>query len=110
MSSKNPSHDGQSLVVPFRYADGHMGKSRHRDHEFHDVLASPLREDKAPSDDESRQQSVDNILALLKANAELRALAVRLSEILIARGLWQGNGLDQALKVGASQAASARPS
>src|SRR5262249_52990588 len=72
MSSEDTPRDRQPLVVPFRGTD-HMRrthKSNHRDHEFHDVLTSPLSEDTALSDDESRQRSVDNILALLKANAE----------------------------------------
>lgn len=62
------------------------------------MLSSPLREDTALSDDEWRQRSVDNILALLKANAELRALAVKLSDILAARGGWDANSLDKVAK------------
>jgi hypothetical protein len=112
MSSEDRLRDRQPLVVPFRDADGvkRTHKSHYCDHEFHDVLASPLSEDLALSDDESRQRSVDNILALLKANAELRALAVKLSEILAARGLWHGSGLDQALKVAVSHGGSSRRS
>ena len=110
MSSEDRLRDRQPLVVPFRDADRvkRTRKSHHCDHEFHDVLASPLREDSALSDDDSRQRSVDNIMALLKANAELRALAVKLSEILAARGLWHGSGLDQALKVGVSRTGCSR--
>jgi hypothetical protein len=74
MSSEDRLRDRQPLVVPFRDADRvkRTRKSHHCDHEFLDVLASPLREDSALSDDDSRQRSVDNIMALLKANAELR--------------------------------------
>jgi hypothetical protein len=112
MSSEDTPRDRQSLVVPFRGTD-HMRrthKSHHRDQEFHDLLTSPLSEDTALSDDESRQRSVDNILALLKANAELRALAMKLSEILAARGLWHGSGLDHALRVAASHDGNSRRS
>ena len=62
------------------------------------MLSSPLREE-ALSDDAWRQRSVDNILALLKANAELRALAVKLSEILTARIGVDSDILDQAARV-----------
>jgi hypothetical protein len=100
MNSEDPSHDKQPLVMPFRSANGvrRLHKSPPRDHEFLDVLSLPLREDKTLSDDEWRQRSVDNILALLKANAELRALAVKLSDILAARGGWDRNSLDKAAR------------
>jgi hypothetical protein len=107
MNSEDSSHSKHVLVVPFQDADRvrrlrkSPTKSQSGDHEFIDVLSQPLREDKANkvmSDDEWRQRSVDNILALLKANAELRALAVKLSDILAARGGWDGNGLDKLAK------------
>lgn len=100
MSSEDPSHD--KFVMPFQDADRIRRrrqtppKSPPCDHEFLDVLSSPLREDRALTDDEWRQRSVDNILALLKANAELRALAVKLSDILAARAGWDRNGLPKA--------------
>ena len=82
------------------------------DHEFNDVLTSPLREekaaDKALSDDEWRERSVDNIMALLKANAELRALAVKLSDILAARAGWEVNTLEKAAKAAQSRAQTPR--
>jgi hypothetical protein len=106
MSSENPSHDKQRLVVPFRTADRahRLRESLPCDHEYFDILSSPLSEDAALSDDDWRQRRVDNILALLKANAELRALAVRLSETLAARGLRGGNGLDQAPRIASVRA------
>jgi hypothetical protein len=105
MNSEDPSHDKLPLVVPFHDADRvrRLHKSPPKlppcDHEFHDVLSSPLREDKVMSDDEWRQRSVDNIMALLKANADLRALAVKLSDILAARGGWDRDELAKAAKV-----------
>jgi hypothetical protein len=101
MSSENPAHNKQRLVVPFRDADSvrRLPKSLQCDHELFDVLSSPLREDSASSDDEWRERRIDNILALLKANAELRALAVKLSEMLAARGGWDGNSRERATKV-----------
>jgi hypothetical protein len=108
MNSEDPSRDKHALIVPFHDADRvrrlHKSppKSPPCDQEFHDVLSLPLREDrvenKVISDDEWRQRSVDNIMALLKANAELRALAVKLSDILAARGGWDRNSLDQATR------------
>jgi hypothetical protein len=109
MNSEDPSHDKHALVVPFHDADRvrrlHKSpprlspKSQPCDHELLDVLSSPLREDKMISDDEWRQRSVDNIMALLKANADLRALAVKLSDILAARGGWDRDDLEKATKV-----------
>src|ERR1700758_15442 len=100
MSSEDPSHDKQRLVVPFPNANSvrRQRKSPQHDHEFFDVLSSPRSEGKPLSDEEWRQRRIDNILALLKANAELRALAVKLSDILTARGGWDGNGLDKLAK------------
>jgi hypothetical protein len=97
MSSEDPSHNKQQLVVPFPNANGvrRQRKSPQHDHEFFEVLSSPLSEGKPLSDEEWRQRRIDNILALLKANAELRALAVKLSDILTARGGWNGKGLDK---------------
>jgi hypothetical protein len=90
MSIENPSRDKQRLVALLRESGSAVQprKSLQPEHEFFDVLSLPLREDATMSDDERRQRSVDNMLALLKANAQLRALAVRLSEILAARGGW----------------------
>ena len=76
------------------------------------MLTSPLREERAESrtlsDDEWRQRSVDNIMALLKANAELRALAVKLSDILAARAGWDLNTLEKAAKAAQSRAQTPR--
>ena len=122
MNSEDPSHDKEPLVVPFRTADGSRRPrtspaesakdSAARDRELLAVLASPLSEDRAASksmsDDEWRQRSVDNILALLKANAELRALAVKLSDILAARGGWDRNDLERAAKVAQPRAKDAQ--
>ena len=112
MNSEDPSHDKQRLVVPFQNADHArpLRKSLQRDHEFHEVLSSPLSEDKALSDDEWRQRSVDNILALLKANAELRALAVKLSDILAARGGWDRDSVDKAARAASAHAQNPRRS
>src|SRR5579872_7145303 len=114
MNSEDPSRDKPQLVVSFQDAD--RMRRQHRspacDQEFHDVLTSPLREDKmgdnALSDDEWRQRSVDNIMALLKANAELRALAVKLSDILAARAGWDLSTLEKAAKAARSRAQEQR--
>lgn len=108
MSSDDRVRDTQPLVVPFADAEswrrsGHVrpDQSPSRDRAYFEMLSSPLREEAALTDDEWRQRSVDNIYALLKANAELRALAVKLSEILTARIGVDGNILDQAARVAA---------
>jgi hypothetical protein len=104
MNGEDPSHDKPELVVSLQDAERmrRQRKSQPRsqvcDHEFQDVLTSPLREDRALSDDEWQRRSVDNIMALLKANAELRALAVKLSDILAARAGWDLNTLEKAAK------------
>jgi len=117
MNSEDPSRDKEPLVVPFRTAEGSRRprtspaespkESAARDRELLAVLASPLREDRATSkpmsDDEWRQRSVDNILALLKANAELRALAVKLADILAARTGWDRSILDRATRAASAQ-------
>jgi hypothetical protein len=112
MSSEDPSHNKQQLVVPFPDAGSarRLHKSLQSGHEFFDVLSSPLSEKDALSDEEWRQRRVDNILALLKANAELRALAVKLSDILAARGGWDTNSRDKAAKVAAPYARNLRRS
>jgi hypothetical protein len=117
MNSEDPLHGKPQLVVSFEDAD-RMRRQRTPpkspprspacDHEFHDVLSSPLREEKALSDDEWQQRSVDNIMALLKANAELRALAVKLSDILAARAGWDLNTLEKAAKAAQSHAQQSR--
>ncbi|HLG85286.1 MAG TPA: hypothetical protein VKY22_30170 [Bradyrhizobium sp.] len=116
MSSEDTSHSKHPLVVPFQDADrirrlrkaaARSTSSSHAsslacDQDFLDVLSAPLREDRAEnrviSDEEWRHRNVDNILALLKANAELRALAVKLSDILAARCGWDGNSLAKITK------------
>jgi hypothetical protein len=112
MSSEDPSHNKHALVVPFQNAASIRRQPRSPlcDHEFLDVLSSPLSEDTALSDDEWQQRRIDNILALLKANAELRALAVKLSDILAARGGWDGSSLDQAKTVATAPARTPRRS
>ncbi len=114
MNSEDPSHDKPQLVVSLQDADRmrRERKSQPRspacDHEFNELLTSPLREDKALSDDEWRQRSVDNIMALLKANAELRALAVKLSDILAARAGWDLSTLEKAAKAAQSRIQQSR--
>ena len=122
MNSEDPSHDKPQLVVSFQDADrlrrqrkspiGSPVGSPVCDHRFQDVLTSPLREDKAEgrtlSDDEWQQRSVDNIMALLKANAELRALAVKLSDILAARAGWDLSTLEKAAKAAQSRMQQSR--
>jgi hypothetical protein len=105
MKSEDPSHGKHALVVPFEDAERikRLRKSPTAspscDPEHLTLLSSLIRDDrpetKAMSDDEWRQRSVDNIMALLKANAELRALALKLSDILAARGGWDRNSLDK---------------
>jgi hypothetical protein len=118
MNSEDPSHDKPQLVVSFQDAD-RLRRQRKSpvgspvcDHRFQDVLTSPLREDKAEartlSDDEWQQRSVDNIMALLKANAELRALAVKLSDILAARAGWDLSTLEKAAKAAQSRMQQSR--
>lgn len=110
MSSEDPSHNRQQLVVPFHDAESvrRPRQSLQSGHEFFDVLSSPLSEDTARSDDEWRQRNVDNILALLKANAQLRALAVKLSDILAARGGWNEDSIAKAVGDSASKAGNPR--
>jgi len=108
MSGENPSHNKQPLVVLFRNADSvlPLRKPPQRDHEFFDVLSSPLNETAVLSDDEWQQRSIDNILALLEANAKLRALAVKLTDILAAAGI--ANGLDKTARYPALHAGNLR--
>ena len=88
MSIEDPSRNKRQRVVLIRNADRVTPprKSVQRDHESVDVLSLPLKEAPALSDDEWQRRSIDNILSLLEANAKLRALAVRLSDILDATG------------------------
>ena len=95
MSSEDPSRNKQPLVVLFRNAE-RVPLRKSPDHEFFDVLSSPLSEAAALSDDEWKQRSIDNILLLLEANAKLRRLAVKLSDMLEAAGM--ANMLDKATR------------
>jgi hypothetical protein len=95
MSSEDPSHNKQRLVVLFRNADN-VPQRKSPDHEYFDVLSSPLREAAALSDDQWKQRSIDNILALLEANAKLRRMAVKLSDMLETAGI--ANMLDKAAR------------
>ena len=88
MSIEDPSRNKRQCAVLIRNADRltPLRESVQRDHESFDVLSLPLKEAPALSDDEWQRRSIDNILSLLEANAKLRALAVRLSDILDATG------------------------
>jgi hypothetical protein len=94
MSIEDPSRNKRQCAVLIRNADRltPLRESVQRDHESFDVLSLPLNEAPALSDDEWQRRSIDNILSLLEANAKLRALAVRLSDILDAAGM--ANNLD----------------
>jgi hypothetical protein len=60
----------------------HGTESSHRDEEFLDILSAALEEAKRPHDDESRLGEDDEARLLLKKNAWLRKLAIRLSNLL----------------------------
>ena len=55
---------------------------RHRDDEFFDVLSPLLEEAATFPDDASPRQGIHNARSLLEENARLRALAVKLSNLL----------------------------
>jgi hypothetical protein len=59
-----------------------MRETPHRDDDFFDVLSPQLEEAPSFPDDASPRQAVHDVLSLLEENARLRALAVKLSNLL----------------------------
>jgi hypothetical protein len=79
MGIRRPPHDKQDrLGVLLRSADN-VVPLRHRSDEFLNAL-SPLLEE-ALRDEESPRQGIRNALSLHEENARLRALAVKLSNL-----------------------------
>src|SRR5260370_21033058 len=76
---RNPRHNSKDrLGVLLRGADN-VVPLRHRSDEFFNAL-SPLLEE-ALRDEESPRQGIRNVLSLREENARLRALAVKLSNL-----------------------------
>ncbi len=84
MSIEDRAHNKRRPVLLFQNADrlSRLRESPQRGDEFFDVLSSPLEEAATLPDSEWRRRRIDNVLALLEANARLRALAVKLSNML----------------------------
>ena len=82
-SGDDPPHDDARLGVSLGNDGGGapQRESSHRVDEFFDLLSSNL-EESADSPDGDRRQNTDNVVALLEANAQLRALARKLSNML----------------------------
>ena len=79
MGIRHPPHNKQDrLGVLLRGADN-VVPLRHRSDEFFNAL-SPLLEE-ALRDEESPRQGIRNVLSLREENARLRALAVKLSNL-----------------------------
>jgi hypothetical protein len=80
MGIGHPPHNKQNrLGVLLRAADN-VVPLRHRGDEFFNAL-SPLLEEAVP-DEESLRQGIRNVLSLREENARLRALAVKLSNLI----------------------------
>ncbi len=71
-------------VFPLREenAVSHGVELSHRDEEFVDILSAALEETKRPQEDESHFGEDNDARLLLKKNAWLRKLAIRLSNLL----------------------------
>ncbi len=83
-SGDDPPHDDARLGVPLG-SDGRFVLTRESPNpvdEFFDLLSSNLEEPAGSSDDERQPRNADKVVALLEANAELRALALKLSDML----------------------------
>ena len=78
MGIGRPPHNKQDRSALLRAADN-VVSLRHRGDEFFDLL-SPLLEE-ALRDEESPRQGIRNVLSLREENARLRALAVKLSNL-----------------------------
>ena len=82
MGIGRPPHNKQDrLGVLLRGADN-VVPLRHRGDEFFDLLSPLLEEAASFPDDESPRQGIHNVLSLREENARLRALAVKLSNLI----------------------------
>jgi hypothetical protein len=82
MGIGHPPHNKQDrLGVLLRAADN-VVPLRRRDDEFFDALSPLLEEAATFPDDESPRQGIHNVLPVREENARLRALAVKLSNLL----------------------------
>jgi hypothetical protein len=74
-----PPHNKQNRIGVLLRAADNVVPLRHRGDDFFNAL-SPLLEE-ALRDEESPRQGIRNVLSLREENARLRALAVRLSNL-----------------------------
>lgn len=68
-------------VLPLRQENADGIESSHRDEEFLDILSAALEEANRPQEESSHGED-DDARLLLKKNAWLRKLAIRLSNLL----------------------------